>query len=102
MHALPVAWWRSQSPLQTPDLILDLLGQGQTLMVRLSGAHHDFELHIILDGHSAPSVAERLGLSGPNALYRWKRETLRRAGPAALTLGERVHQLEEELRRVER
>ena len=59
-------------------------------------------VQMLLDGHSAPSVAERLGLSGPNALYRWKRETLQHAGPAARTLGERVHQLEEELRRVER
>ena len=59
-------------------------------------------VQMLLDGHSAPSVAERLGLPGPNALYRWKRETLRQAGPAARTLGERVHQLEEELRRVER
>ncbi len=59
-------------------------------------------VQMLLDGHSAPSVAERLGLSGPNALYRWKRETLQLAGPAARTLGERVVQLEEELRRVER
>jgi transposase len=59
-------------------------------------------VQMLLDGHSAPSVAQRLGLSGPNVLYRWKRETLRRAGPAARTLGDRVGQLEEELRRVER
>lgn len=59
-------------------------------------------VQMLLDGHSAPSVAERLGLSGPNALYRWKRETLHRAGPAARTLGDRVAQLEDELRRVER
>ena len=59
-------------------------------------------VQMLLDGHSAPSVAQRLGLSGPNVLYRWKKETLRRAGPAARTLGDRVTQLEEELRRVER
>jgi len=59
-------------------------------------------VQMLLDGHSAPSVAQRLGLSGPNVLYRWKRETLRRAGPEARTLGDRVAQLEEELRRVER
>ena len=59
-------------------------------------------VQMLLDGHSAPSVAERLGLSGPNVLYRWKRDTLRRAGQAARTLGDRVAQLEEELRRVER
>lgn len=59
-------------------------------------------VQMLLDGHSAASVAERLGLAGPNVLYRWKRDTLRRAGPAARSLGERVVQLEEELRRVER
>lgn len=59
-------------------------------------------VQMLLDGHSAPSVAERLGLSGPNVLYRWKRDTIRRAGPAARTLDDRVAQLEEDLRRVER
>lgn len=59
-------------------------------------------IQMLLDGHSAASVAQRLGLSGPNVLYRWKQETLRRAGPAARTLGDRVAVLEDELRRVER
>ena len=59
-------------------------------------------VQLLLDGHSAPSVAERLGLSGPNLLYAWKAESLRRAGPAARSLGDRVAQLEDELRRVER
>ena len=59
-------------------------------------------VQMLLDGHSAPSVAERLGLSGPNVLYRWKREAVGRGGPAARTLDSRVGQLEEELRRVER
>jgi transposase len=59
-------------------------------------------VQMLLDGHSAPSVAQRLGLSGPNVLYLWKKQVLRRAGPAAQTLGSRVAQLEDELRRVER
>jgi transposase len=59
-------------------------------------------VQMLLDGHSAASVAQRLGLSGPNVLYRWKKETIGRGGPAARTLDERVGQLEEELRRVER
>lgn len=59
-------------------------------------------VQMLLDGHSAVSVAERLGLCGPNALYRWKRDAVHRAGPAARTLGDRVAQLEDELRRVER
>jgi transposase len=59
-------------------------------------------VQLLLDGHSATSVAERLGLAGPNVLYSWKKAILRRAGPAARTLGDRVGQLEDELRRVER
>jgi len=59
-------------------------------------------VQMLLDGHSAPSVAERLGLSSPNLLYRWKKDSLHRAGPAARSLGDRVHYLEDELRRVER
>ena len=56
-------------------------------------------VQMLLDGHSAPSVAERLGLSGPNVLYSWKKAILHRAGPAGR---DRVAQLEDELRRVER
>jgi transposase len=59
-------------------------------------------VQMLLDGHSAPSVAERLGLPGPNLLYSWKKAILHRAGPAGRTLGDRVSQLEDELRRVER
>ncbi len=59
-------------------------------------------VQLLLDGHSAPSVAERLGLPGTGILYGWKKAMLRRAGPAARTLGDRVAQLEDELRRVER
>ncbi len=59
-------------------------------------------VQMLFDGHSAPAVAERLGLSGPNLLYRWKQAAVERAGPAARPLGDRVAQLEDELRRVER
>ena len=59
-------------------------------------------VQMLLDGHSAASVARRLGLSSPTLLYGWKKKSLLRAGPAARTLGDRVHHLEEELRRVER
>ena len=57
---------------------------------------------MLLDGHSASSVAERLGLSGTNLLYRWKREQLERTGPVATSLEARVRELESELHRVER
>lgn len=59
-------------------------------------------VQMLVDGHSAPSIASRLGLSGANLLYRWKRQLIGRGGPAASSLETRVRQLEEELRRVER
>jgi len=59
-------------------------------------------VQMLLDGHSAPSVVERLGLSGTNLLYRWKRDRLDQSGPVASALDARVIQLEAELRRVER
>ena|SRR5882724_4532319 len=57
---------------------------------------------MMLDGHTASSVSERLGLSGTNLLYRWKREQLERTGPVATSLEARVRELEIELHRVER
>lgn len=59
-------------------------------------------VQMLLDGHTAGSIASRLGLSGSNLLYRWKREQLQRSGPVASSLEARVRQLEGELHRVER
>ena len=59
-------------------------------------------VQMLLDGHSAESVCQNLGLSTSNLLYRWKAKQLKESGPAATTLENRVRQLEEELRRVER
>ncbi len=59
-------------------------------------------VQMLWDGHSAQSVADNLGLSGTNLLYRWKDKLLQESGPAATTLESRLRQLEEELRRVER
>ncbi|MCC7423766.1 MAG: transposase [Planctomycetaceae bacterium] len=59
-------------------------------------------VQMLLDGHTASSICERLGLSGPNVLYRWKRELVRRGGSTAVGLEARVRELEAELRRVER
>ena len=58
-------------------------------------------VQMLLDGHSAQSVASRLGLSGTNVLYRWKAKLLAASGPAATALEARVQELEKELRRVE-
>ena len=59
-------------------------------------------VQMLLDGHSAASVASNLGLSNVTLLYRWKAQLLQRNGPAATTLEHRVRDLEESLHRVER
>jgi len=59
-------------------------------------------VRMLLDGHSAQSVVDHLGLSHTSLLYRWKGQILGREGQAAVALDIRVRQLEEELRRVER
>ena len=59
-------------------------------------------VQMLLDGHSAGSVCERLGLSGTNLLYRWKKKILGREGGLASNLEGRVRELEAELRRAER
>jgi transposase len=59
-------------------------------------------VQMLLDGHSGTSICERLGLSGTNVLYRWKREQLERTGPVATSLEARVRELELELQRVQR
>ena len=58
-------------------------------------------VQMLLDGHAASSVAERLGVA-TNLLYRWKSQQIQESGPAASALESRVRDLEMELRRVER
>jgi transposase len=57
---------------------------------------------LLLDGHQAKTVAERLGLGNVNLLYHWKRQQVSRAGTVASTLESRVQSLESELQRVTR
>ena len=59
-------------------------------------------VQMLLDGDSAPSVAENLGIGHTSLLYRWKAEVLGQEGRAASALEIRVRQLEERLRRTER
>jgi transposase len=59
-------------------------------------------VQMLLDGHSAPSVARNLGIRHTSLLYRWKAEALGQQGQVASTLEARVRHLEEQLRRTER
>ncbi|TWT68049.1 transposase [Crateriforma conspicua] len=58
-------------------------------------------VQMLLDGHSAPSIVERLGLSGTNLLYRWRRELVGQSGKTTEVLDDRVRKLEAELKRVQ-
>jgi transposase len=59
-------------------------------------------VQMLLDGHSAASIAQRLGLTGTGLLYRWKRQQFEQTGPVAASLDSRVQTLEAEVRRLER
>ncbi len=59
-------------------------------------------VQMLLDGHSAPSVAHNLGIGNTSLLYRWKAEILGQEGRAASALEVRMRQLEQQLRRTER
>jgi transposase len=56
-------------------------------------------VQMLLDGHTAKSIVDRLGLSGTSILYRWKSQQLQQSGPVASSLEARVRELEVELRR---
>lgn len=59
-------------------------------------------VRMLLDGHSATSICKRLGISGTNFLYRWKKDFLESGNGMVSDLEQRVRELEAELRRVER
>jgi len=74
---------------------------------KVSRRHYDDDfkreaVQMLYDGHSAQSIADRLGISGTNLLYKWKKEQLRNAGEIGSTLEARVKELESELRRTQR
>ncbi len=45
---------------------------------------------MLLDGHSASSIAKRLGISGANLLYRWRKQQIESAGPVGEVLDGRI------------
>ncbi len=59
-------------------------------------------VQMLVDGHTANSIASNLGISSPGLIYRWKAKVVPQLGPVAETLDSRVQELEEELRRTER
>lgn len=43
-------------------------------------------VQMLLDGHSATSIVQQLGIPGATMLYRWRREERERCGPMAASL----------------
>ena len=79
-----------------------LAGKGKVSGVRTYPEELKLQaVQMLLEGHSASSVVERLGISGTNLLYRWKKELVGKRGQTASLLDERVRELEKELQRVE-
>ncbi len=62
----------------------------------------DEAVQMLLDGHSAASIVERLGISSVALLYRWKSLRIQKTGPVATSLEARVQELEAENLRLER
>ena len=59
-------------------------------------------VQMLLDGYSASSVSENLGIGNSNLVYRWKAEQVAAGGSVAESLDSEVRELREALRRTER
>ena len=59
-------------------------------------------VQMYLDGYSAKSVSENLGIGNVNLVHRWKAELVAEGGVVAETLDDEVKDLREELRRTQR
>lgn len=59
-------------------------------------------VQMLLDGYSASSVSENLGIGNTNLVYRWKAEQVAAGGSVAKSLDSEVRELREALRRTER
>lgn len=59
-------------------------------------------VQMLLDGFTASSVADHLGIDDPNLLYRWKTQLQAEGHTSVPNLEARIQQLEEELRRTQR
>ena len=59
-------------------------------------------VQMMVDGYSASSVSDNLGLGNTNLLYRWKSELVASGGPVTETLDKEVSELREQLRRTQR
>ncbi|MEZ6093880.1 MAG: transposase [Pirellulaceae bacterium] len=58
-------------------------------------------VQMLLDGYSAKSVSENLGIGNASLVHRWKAELVAEGGVVAETLDGEIKELREELRRTQ-
>lgn len=56
-------------------------------------------VQMIVNGHTASSVARNVGIDNTNLLYRWKADIIASGGPAIEALDSQVRELRDELQR---
>ena len=56
-------------------------------------------VQMIVNGHTASSVARNVGIDNTNLLYRWKADIIASGGPATEALDSQVRELRDELQR---
>ena len=59
-------------------------------------------VQMLVDGYSAKSVSDNLGIGNTNLVYRWKAEQIAEGGPVAESLDSEVRELRDQLRRTQR
>lgn len=59
-------------------------------------------VRMLIEGQSASEIVSRLGISGTNLLYRWKKALLARDGVLAGDLEVKVRTLQDQVRQLER
>ena len=77
-------------------------GRGNRTRRKFTEEFKQDAVQMLLDGHSASSICQRLGLTSPNLLYRWKRQRVSQSTASVAATDLRIRELEAELRRVER
>ena len=79
------------------------MGRKRSNRAKVQRRHYDDEfkdeaVKMLLDGHSAGSVASHLGISSTSVLYRWKSERVRQGGQTSTMMERRIKELEDQLR----
>ena len=59
-------------------------------------------VQMLVEGHSAKSIAANLGIGNTNLIYRWKSELIANGAAVTEALDDEVRQLREQLRRTQR